>query len=131
MKSSMHLLLIDDDIDDQHFFREAVKDIDPGITCTMVEDGATGLLFLENTDNVLPQFIFLDLRLPGLNSRTVLRSIKNNPRTTDIPVIVYTTSTEVADTDEMVKLGAAHFTTKPVNPEEIYYVLSIVLESQW
>lgn len=127
----MHLLLIDDDSDDQHFFREAVKDIDPGITCTTIDHGVAGLEYLENQGNILPNYIFLDLRLPGLSSRTVLQKIKSNPRTADIPVIVYTTSNEVADNEEMVRLGATHFTTKPVNPSEIYYVLSIVLESKW
>ena len=39
MKSAMHLLLINDDTDDQFFFRKAVKDIDPSITCTTTYDG--------------------------------------------------------------------------------------------
>lgn len=45
--------------------------------------------------------------------------------------MVYTTSREVVESEQMQNLGAIHFLSKPTNPEEIYYVLSVVLEENW
>lgn len=131
MKLPLRLLLIDDDDDDRDFFCTAVQQIDPAIECTTLSDGAAGLRHLEEPDKPLPDYIFLDLRMPGMSGRKLLKIIKDNPRTSHIPVMVYTTSTDVKDAKELEKLGATHFTSKPSNPDEIYYVLSVILGEKW
>ena len=47
MNSPLSLLLIDDDADDRDFFLEAVREIDPAISCTTTIDGPSGLSYLE------------------------------------------------------------------------------------
>lgn len=95
------------------------------------KDGAQALTYLQDPESVLPDYIFLDLRMPKINGRQCLSRIKADGRLQQIPVIFYTTSSEVEDSREMESLGAVHFITKPSNPEEIYFVLSLVLEEQW
>jgi CheY-like chemotaxis protein len=73
----------------------------------------------------------LDLRMPRYNGKQCLLKIKADERLKDIPVIIYTTSKEIQDSEEMQGLGAVHFISKPSNPDEIYYVLSLALEEQW
>ncbi len=48
-----------------------------------------------------------------------------------IPVIVYTTSRDVRDSVELKRLGAVHFLSKPVLPDDVYYMLSVVLGESW
>ncbi len=131
-KTVRKILLADDDADDRKYFKEAVMEIDAGIKYMETKDGQQTLDLLQNLETAaLPDYIFLDLRMPRYNGRQCLLQIKADERLKHIPVIIYTTSKEVADSEEMQALGAVHFISKPNNPEEIYYVLSLVLEEKW
>lgn len=127
----MNILLIDDDEDDRKLFCEAACEVDPTITCMVAVSGDDALLYLNNKDNPLPDFIFLDLRMPGLSGRQCLAEIKKDARLVPVPVIVYTTSTDVKESVELKQLGAVHFMSKPVSPDDVYYMLSVVLGEKW
>jgi DNA-binding NtrC family response regulator len=131
MKKQISLLLIDDDEDDRKLFFESVFEIDKTITCNGAESCRKGLEFLKDNNNPLPDYIFLDLRMPGLSGEQCLEEIKKDARLLHIPVIVYTTSREVGESVEMKKKGAAHFMSKPTAPEEVYYMVSFVLNEKW
>lgn len=125
----IRLLIVDDDADDRNLFIEAVKEVDEGIECITAADGQQALDLLKNATR-LPDFIFLDLRMPRFNGKKCLFGIKNNERLKTIPVIIYTTSKEVEESEDLKEMGAVHFMSKPSNPEEIYYLVSFVLEEQ-
>lgn len=129
--SNRKILLIDDDADDRKYFVEAVKEIDSSIECVTAKDGEQALAFLRQPHLSMPDFIFLDLRMPRINGKQCLLQIKADLRLKDIPVIIYTTSKAVQEAEELQSLGAVHFITKPSEPDEIYYVLSLVLEERW
>jgi DNA-binding response OmpR family regulator len=46
-------------------------------------------------------------------------------------VIVFTTSRDLRESIVLKNLGAAHFMSKPVSPDEVYYMISFVLGEQW
>lgn len=129
-KLSRKILLVDDDADDRQFFMEAVHEIDPSVECVTAKDGKQALRLLHDDQVPLPDFIFLDLRMPKVDGRQCLLQIKANERLKSIPVFVYTTSSEVRESEELQNLGAVRFLTKPANTEEIYYVVSQVLEEE-
>jgi CheY-like chemotaxis protein len=131
MEKSMTILLIDDDEDDRKLFFEAVREFDETITCVGSRNGQEALLYLKNEANSIPDFIFLDLRMPGLNGQKCLEEIKKDPRLVPVPVIVYTTSTDVKESIELKKMGAVHFMSKPDSPDDIYYMVSVVLSENW
>ena len=130
MKDNIKLLMVDDDADDRELFAAAVKEVDRDIECIMAKDGQQALELLRNTASSLPDFIFLDLRMPRIGGKKCLFEIKKDDRLKDIPVIIYTTSREVEESKELYEMGAVHFVSKPSNSEEIYYVISHVLEEQ-
>src|ERR1700721_2386361 len=127
MKKNISILLIDDDEDDRKLFFEAVKEVDKNITCSSACSCQKGLLYLKEKYNAIPDFIFLDLRMPGLSGEKCLLEIKKDPMLQDIPVIVNTTSSEVSESVALKKMGAVHFMSKPTSPEEVYYLVSFVL----
>ena len=59
-----------------------------------------------------------------------MKKIKEDQALKSIPVIIYTTSREVPESIELKEMGAVHFISKPSDPDEIYYVVSFVLEEQ-
>ena len=120
------LLIVDDDPDDRSLFIEAVKEIDDTIHCISATNGQEALEVLNSADQ-LPDFIILDLRMPRYGGKKCLYEIKRNARLAHIPVIIYTTSKNVDESNELKEMGACHFMTKPRNSDEIYYMAAFVL----
>lgn len=73
-------------------------------------DGREGLA---KAKTLLPDFILLDIMLPGMTGTDILRELKANKSTRDIPVIVVSAKSE--ETDQVVgfNLGAEDYVTKP------------------
>jgi CheY-like chemotaxis protein len=130
MKENMNILIVDDDADDRKLFIDAIKEVDANIKCSTAVDGKQALEFLKSNYASLPDFIFLDLRMPRFSGKKCLLQIKSDEQLKSIPVIIYTTSKDLEESKELRELGAVHFISKPSDPEEIYYVVSFVLEEQ-
>ncbi|MGV8906280.1 MAG: response regulator [Acetobacterium sp.] len=69
----------------------------------------------EGKKPVLPGLVVLDLNLPGLDGREVLKLIKTTPHLKMIPVVVLTTSDDERDINDCYRDGANSYIQKPVN----------------
>jgi CheY-like chemotaxis protein len=107
------ILLIDDDIDDQVYFRDAINEISPQIFCEIANNGKEALLQMETAP--LPELIFLDLNMPIMNGYEFLTSLRRSSHFNNIPVVILTTSRSNLDIEQSKKLGASLFFTKPSN----------------
>jgi DNA-binding NtrC family response regulator len=130
MKNSINFLIVDDDADDRMLFIEAAREVDETIECRIAKNGEEALNLLRNIENRLPDFIFLDIRMPRMSGKKCLFEIKNDERLKGIPVIIYTTSKVVEESKELRDMGAFHFMTKPKNADEIFYLISFVVDEQ-
>ncbi len=63
-----------------------------------------------------PELMLLDVKMPGMDGYEVLHRLKANPVTANIPVIFVTALSEPEDEAKGLKMGAADFITKPINP---------------
>ena len=131
MNKKITLFIADDDEDDRKLFIESAKEVDENITCVTASDGQEALRLLKDENNELPDYIFLDLRMPRISGKKCLEEIRKDERLLHIPVFIYTTSINVHDSTELKKNGAVHFISKPVHPNDIYYILSVVLNEKW
>jgi len=86
-QNRMTIFLVDDDEDDRKLFIEAVMDFNNEITCMAADNGEKALLYLKDTVNQVPDFIFLDLRMPGISGRQCLEEIKKDARLQRVPVL--------------------------------------------
>ena len=62
-----------------------------------------------------PSFILLDMKLPKLSGLDVLRSVRSNPLTALVPVVMLTSSSEHSDMASCYQSGASSFVRKPVD----------------
>jgi len=118
-------LLIDDDTDDRELFAEALAAVDPVITCKQAIDGEEALRKLQKGTEQ-PDIIFLDINLPVMNGWQFLRKIKTADGLKDIPVIMYSTSSDQSDKETANVLGASCFLTKPNSYKDLKGILEAI-----
>jgi CheY-like chemotaxis protein len=82
-------------------------------------EASNGPTALELARERQPEVIVLDLMLPGMNGYEVLENLKQDERTSDIPVLVLTAKSLRADRERSHGLGASGFLTKPFLPTEL------------
>src|SRR6476620_6325534 len=99
------ILIVDDDSDDVQLLTEAVYKTNNTYTCIAVSNGEEALDFLQNALSK-PDYIFLDLNMPRINGKECLIEIKRNARFIDIPVIIYSTTSQKKEKEELYRLGA-------------------------
>jgi CheY-like chemotaxis protein len=122
-------LLADDDHDDAELFHEALASIDPTIEFRHVDDGRGVFKVLASLRNKRPDIIFLDLNMPEMSGWQCLAKLKNDIYFKDIPVIMYTTSSNVRDREIALELGALGFLTKPANFRLLSKFLSTIIHN--
>lgn len=111
--------MADDDQDDATLFGEALREVDPSITCYLAADGHEMLNKLRTTGFALPDVIFLDLNLPVMDGWQCLRELKHDTILQRIPVIIYSTSSATRDKQMAAHLGATYFYSKPDNYNDL------------
>jgi len=87
-------------------------------------DGERALLQIKQR---VPDLIVLDLMLPDIPGTEICRSIKSNPRTKHVPVIMLTARGEEVDRVVGFELGADDFVTKPFSVRELVLRIKAVL----
>jgi CheY-like chemotaxis protein len=125
------LFIIDDDVEDQEIFMEALKEVDSSIQCYAAISGEDAFKQIEKEIVMLPDLFFLDLNMPKLNGKQVLKEIKKNKNLVDIPVIMYSTSFAPKDIEEIKTVGAAHYLLKPSRFEDLCKALEYILRTDW
>jgi CheY-like chemotaxis protein len=116
------LLLVEDSPGDVRLTREVFSEANKDIQLHVVSDGTEAIAFLRHekgyADVPRPDFILLDLNLPKMDGREVLRIIKTDDRLKTIPTIILTTSAAQADIVKSYQLQANCFLSKPIQLEE-------------
>jgi CheY-like chemotaxis protein len=128
MKVPNRILLIDDDPDDQLFFRDAVQVISPGLRCELTSGFMEAIKQLELPP--LPDFIFMDLNMPVMNGFDCLDYLKTQIRYKDIPLIIFSTSKNLNDINRTKQLGAEWFLTKPDDFNELCKKLKKIIQKE-
>lgn len=110
------ILLVEDEPNAITLAREACELCDPPIRLVVVEDSVEALTWLShNSEDAMPQLILLDLKLPKLSGLAVLRRLRMDGRTQDLPIIVFSEICEQSDVLLSYQIGANSFVSKPVD----------------
>ena len=118
MENIKRILLVEDDLDDQFFFCEALNEFHPEINCRIAMNGAEALELVGS----LPPFdvIFLDLNMPKIDGFECLQRLKADPTHKAVPVVVISTSRRKEDMQRSEKLGATLYVSKPPPFEKLF-----------
>ena len=122
MNNVIEILLVEDNPNDIELTLRAFKKINMVNKVYVVNDGAEALDFIfaegsySNRNNYEhPKVLLLDLKLPKVDGLEVLKKMKSDEKTKNIPVVVLTSSREEKDKVESYRLGVNSYIVKPVD----------------
>jgi two-component system, response regulator len=113
MEQPIQILLAEDNAEDAEMTIRALKRNNLANHLHWVKDGAEALDYLLGTAQ-LPKLVLLDIKMPKVDGIEVLRRLKENPATRNIPVVVMTSSNEERDVVDSYRLGVNSYIVKPV-----------------
>ncbi len=125
-----HVLLADDDEDDQLLFQEAIKELPTLVHISFARDGEETLQVLRNM-TLLPDLLFLDLNMPILNGLECLQKIKEDPALMGLPVVIFSTSSFPGNINRVYELGAHLYIRKPNDFTTFKRVIQHVFAINW
>ena len=121
---AVDILLVEDGPEDVELTLRALRKAHLTNQIEVAEDGAKALEYLFGTGpyagrdaNLAPKLVLLDLKLPKLSGLEVLRRLRADERTQQVPVVVLTSSREDSDVAEAYQLGVNSYVVKPVEIE--------------
>jgi two-component system response regulator len=117
MKTSDPIVLVEDNEDDIVLTRRALARNKIGNPLVIARDGAEALELLlgANGNSINPAIILLDLQLPKVDGLTVLKRLREDPRTKLTPIVVLTSSKAEQDVIAGYNLHANSYIRKPVD----------------
>lgn len=117
---SVDILLVEDNPADIILIKHTLKSMNVLNNITVAEDGEKALEILDQEDQAnLPDLIVLDLNLPKIEGREVLKRIKSTKHLKDIPVVIMSGSVAEKDRQEALDMEASAYIVKPLNLEKL------------
>ncbi len=83
---------------------------------------------IHNLSEVIPDLIFMDVNMPGVNGLEVLRFLRRDPATSKVPVIVVTAEESPTVRQSALESGANEFLVKPPMLEDIEAAITRIME---
>jgi CheY-like chemotaxis protein len=118
MGRGIEVLLVEDSPGDIRLTQETFRSANPDIRLHVAMDGVEALAFLtqegEHANSPRPDLILLDLNLPKIDGREVLKHIREHECLKSIPTVVLTTSDAAIDINQSYSLQANSYLSKPV-----------------
>jgi CheY-like chemotaxis protein len=122
------ILLIDDDLDDQLLFEEALSEAGASTVYLSALNGEDALLKLNAGTLPIPSLIFLDVNMPRMNGIDCLKALRQSDKLVDIPILMFSTSCSVDYQNECFELGAVGYIEKPNDYRELCAKLALILK---
>lgn len=123
------VMLIDDDADDRELFVEAIQEIDSSIKVVVASGADQAITHLTALDGELPSVIFLDINMPIISGWDCLITLRRHHQFSEMPVIMYSTSSHDYEIQTARRLGAAGMVAKPAEFGLLKQNLSNVLQT--
>lgn len=119
------ILIIEDDADVQNFISKVLEL--EGYTVLKANDGIVGMRLMKENKVSL---VLLDLRLPGPDGWSILRTLKRHSEYSSIPVVVLTAIAESIQRRKTLRMGATQYLIKPLSAHRLSQTIARVLQQE-
>lgn len=117
------ILIVEDNVSTRHLLEQTLEL--EGYDVTGVADGPSALAAVAAER---PSLVLLDVMMPGLDGVEVLKKIRENETTKDLPVIMLTALDDPDSTWKGWTSGCHYYMTKPFDPEDLIRVVADLLQ---
>ena len=128
------VLFVEDNDDDLELAKLALERVDIAVNFAYARNGLQALDFIfargefaDRAKEALPKLVILDLNLPLLDGREVLKAIRENEDTCGVPVVVMTTCAEPPDLKSVVQLHVNSYVQKPMDFDRFQHVMAQIV----
>jgi len=125
MNTRNKILIVDDDPVNLDFFQLMLSKL--GFS---VEEASDGLVALEKMETFHPDLILLDNIMPNMSGWELTKSLKENDRYWDVPIIMFSALDDVKDKLAGFELGVDDYITKPFNFSEVLARIKAILRTR-
>lgn len=108
------VLVVDDEM---HILRIVKYKLESAGYQVLTALNGTDAIELARTEK--PALIFLDIMMPGINGYEVCQTLKNDPQTKDIIIIMLTAKGQESDKIKGLEVGVDEYITKPFSPQDL------------
>ena len=119
----------DDDLDDLDLVKEAFAQYSKNVEVLTATDGSKALAYLSNLKkyDTLPCLIILDVNMPVINGKETLLRLREMEHFQDVPIVLFTTSSQPLDKNFARKYNAG-FITKPIDVKQMEVIADQFIE---
>ena len=116
-------------IDDEKGLVDVIRDFleERGFLVTAAYDGKNGIEIIRKSK---PDLIILDILMPDMDGRAVLKKLKKEKDLKDIPVIILSGKTDQFDRNYLLELGAYEYVTKPYDSYRLLRQINNTLDKK-
>ncbi|MCD4664149.1 MAG: response regulator [Bacteroidales bacterium] len=107
-----NILIVDDSLPQLVLLQEVLKSNNYNI-----DTATTGKIALDIINKKSLDLILLDIMLPDISGFKLLNILNQNPKTTNIPVIMISAKNESSSIKKTLEMGAMDYIVKPINPD--------------
>jgi two-component system response regulator len=125
------VMIIEDNRYDADMIKDAFRDHHICEKLQVLRDGAEAIDYffgpqgcLQRIGSCFIRFVLLDLKLPKVDGLEILKRLKSDERTREIPVIIFSSSNEAKDRKESYLLGANSYIVKPLDADHFSLVVA-------
>jgi two-component system response regulator len=129
--NAVEILIVEDNPRDAELTIRALRKNNLANNVYVAEDGVEALDFFfcrgkyeKRNFNSPPKVVLLDLKLPKISGLEVLKAVKGDERTRNIPIVVVTSSKQEPDMKEAYGLGVNSYVVKPVDFDQFINAMS-------
>jgi CheY-like chemotaxis protein len=120
---NINILLADDDKADCLLFKDALEELPLTAILTVVHDGEQLLEAITNKEGKFPDVLFLDLNMPRKNGYATLGEIKLNIDLQNLPVIIFSTTSDEESVKNVFRNAAHYYICKPADFSQLKKVI--------
>ncbi len=124
MAEKITLLIIDDDTLAHYMMKAFLKS--ENYTLIFAENGQQAL---EKIETIVPDLVFLDVMMPGMNGFEVCQHLRANPRFAYLPVIMLTALDDLNTRSSCLEKGATDVISKPLNKKKLINLVTHLTQS--
>lgn len=121
----MNVLLVEDNSGDVFLIKEAAKQAFEDLDITVASDGREAARIL-NKEVLIPDLVILDINLPYKNGMEILKEMKDSAMYKSVPVVMFTSSSDVNDREKALKLGAKDYVVKPIELDDYFVTVNSI-----